>query len=142
MFIPVLATSFPGSNFAACKSAFENRQSKIRRGCSSMAERQLPKLDTRVRFPSPAFARSFLAGYSAAGPALGYPVKCDPPKGESVAPKCRLSGSKADQPLSATPLNAIHPRAISVAPKCRLSGSKADQPLSATPLNMTHPKGE
>src|SRR5262245_43287081 len=24
------------------------------RGCSSMAERQLPKLDTRVRFPSPA----------------------------------------------------------------------------------------
>jgi hypothetical protein len=36
-----------------------NRQSKIDnrkflRGCSSMVERQLPKLDTRVRFPSPA----------------------------------------------------------------------------------------
>ena len=46
-----------------------------------MAERELPKLNTRVRFPSPAFARSFLAGYSAAGPALGYPVKHDPPKG-------------------------------------------------------------
>ncbi len=39
------------------------------RGCSSMVERQLPKLHTRVRFPSPAFARSFLAGYSAAGSA-------------------------------------------------------------------------
>ena len=36
-----------------------NRQSEIYnrkslRGCSSMAERQLPKLDTGVRFPSPA----------------------------------------------------------------------------------------
>jgi hypothetical protein len=31
-----------------------------------MVERELPKLNTRVRFPSPAFARSFLAGYSAA----------------------------------------------------------------------------
>jgi hypothetical protein len=33
------------------------RKSKIanrRRGCSSMAERQLPKLHTGVRFPSPA----------------------------------------------------------------------------------------
>jgi putative endonuclease len=31
-----------------------------------MVERELPKLNTRVRFPSPAFTRSFLAGYSAA----------------------------------------------------------------------------
>ena len=28
------------------------------RGCSSMVERQLPKLDTRVRFPSPALGAS------------------------------------------------------------------------------------
>jgi hypothetical protein len=27
----------------------------VRRGCSSMVERELPKLNTRVRFPSPAF---------------------------------------------------------------------------------------
>ena len=29
-----------------------------KRGCSSMVERQLPKLDTRVRFPSPAIFRA------------------------------------------------------------------------------------
>ena len=34
---------------------FENLKSKVSlRGCSSMAERQLPKLHTGVRFPSPA----------------------------------------------------------------------------------------
>jgi putative endonuclease len=52
-----------------------------------MVERELPKLNTRVRFPSPAFARSFLAGYSAARPATRQEHFVDSiPKGESVAP--------------------------------------------------------
>ncbi len=48
-------TRFRGSDylrFANRKSAIENQ--KFFRGCSSMAERQLPKLHTGVRFPSPA----------------------------------------------------------------------------------------
>ena len=75
-----------------------------------MAERELPKLNTRVRFPSPAFARSFLAGYTAAGPAFAdsflagytaarltfdYPDKRDLPKGRkrrAEGPPQRLEG--------------------------------------------------
>jgi hypothetical protein len=60
-----------------------------------MAERELPKLNTRVRFPSPAFARSCLAGYSAASPALGYPDERDLPKGRkrrAEGPLQRLEG--------------------------------------------------
>ena len=34
------------------------------RGCSSMVERQLPKLHTRVRFPSPACLSDFELGSS------------------------------------------------------------------------------
>jgi hypothetical protein len=47
------------SQLANRKSAIENRKSC--RGCSSMVERQLPKLDTRVRFPSPAISFLHLA---------------------------------------------------------------------------------
>jgi hypothetical protein len=36
-------------------STFTNHLPSSFCGCSSMVERQLPKLDTRVRFPSPAF---------------------------------------------------------------------------------------
>ena len=59
----------------------------FRCGCSSMVERELPKLNARVRFPSPAFARSFLAGYSAASPASHYVnSNLSTQEGESVAP--------------------------------------------------------
>ena len=89
-----------------------------------MAERELPKLNTRVRFPSPAFARSFLAGYSAAGPALGYPVKHDPPKGRkrrAEVPPQRLEGG---------PTALGYP--LSPARSSRATARQA--PLSATPL--------
>jgi hypothetical protein len=36
------------------ESALYNRSCALKRGCSSMAELQLPKLTARVRFPSPA----------------------------------------------------------------------------------------
>jgi putative endonuclease len=67
------------------------RGKALKRGCSSMVERELPKLNTRVRFPSPAFARSFLTGYSAAQPATRQErFGNSNPKGESVAPKSGL----------------------------------------------------
>src|SRR5262245_18615291 len=49
--------ALPKNSIAICFGC--NRQSqiynrKVPRGCSSMVERQLPKLHTRVRFPSPA----------------------------------------------------------------------------------------
>ena len=40
------------------------------RGCSSMVERQLPKLDTRVRFPSPALRRVPVQGWFLSGGAI------------------------------------------------------------------------
>src|SRR5688572_30949875 len=55
---PARTTSFRGNEFAACKYQTGHRQSPLFRGCSSMVERQLPKLDTRVRFPSPALSSS------------------------------------------------------------------------------------
>jgi hypothetical protein len=104
-----------------------------------MAERELPKLNTRVRFPSPAFARSFLAGYSAAGPALGYPVKHDPPKGRKRRAEVPPQRPEGGPTAFGYPDKCDPPKGESVAevPPQRLEG---DQPLSATPLNMTYPK--
>jgi hypothetical protein len=49
-------------------------------GCSSMAERQLPKLIVRVRFPSPAPVRfEHVTAYSAASPgsaSFEVPILC------------------------------------------------------------------
>ena len=62
----------------SCKDSLPNPQSAIfnpERGCSSMAERQLPKLDTRVRFPSPAVvpaAMSLPQPKSSLSPLIAY----------------------------------------------------------------------
>ena len=51
-----------GSPRAACQRATSNLYWCAGCGCSSMAEQKLPKLTTRVRFPSPAPSR-FAIGY-------------------------------------------------------------------------------
>ena len=63
-----------------------------------MVERELPKLNTRVRFPSPAFAARSLRATARQAPLVAAPINKTYPKGESVAPKGRVSGPEADQP--------------------------------------------
>jgi zinc protease len=69
MFSQVLATLFLGNDKERFKNAtldfaaFILHPSSFPCGCSSMVERQLPKLDTRVRFPSPALFSRILAGF-------------------------------------------------------------------------------
>jgi hypothetical protein len=51
---------------------------------------------TRVRFPSPAFARSFLAGYSAAGSAFANLPDVSNPKAKASRRSSGVSRTEAD----------------------------------------------
>ena len=71
-------------------------------GCSSMAERQLPKLHTRVRFPSPAPALHMPCGFAVGR--LGLPSH--PPHYKSKSPRrsCRhLPSARAEQGANPAP---------------------------------------
>jgi hypothetical protein len=60
--VRAISAAAPGQNQNQClihraselRRCDESLKRKAPRGCSSMVERQLPKLHTRVRFPSPA----------------------------------------------------------------------------------------
>src|SRR5436853_7657451 len=53
-----VAISASRGHFTACNRKSEIYNLQFRRGCNSMVEWQLPKLHTRVRFPSPALSSS------------------------------------------------------------------------------------
>src|SRR5699024_7814491 len=57
------------------------------RGCSSMVEHQLPKLITRVRFPSPAPFDSLTAGTVTAGSGPGRPAAPAAPRQPLTTPR-------------------------------------------------------
>jgi len=106
-------------------------------------------METRVRFPSPAFARSCLAGYSAAGPAFGHPDQPEPLKGRkrravaqrrrtSAAVPSRRNTAEADhlryQPcITFTFLNPLPYPVISTSARPRICGNAC---ASIRPMSM------